>query len=153
MAKKKDYKKLRRVAQELFYEGLSQKAIALKLEVSENTISEWSKKDNWKSKKDNIILSKDTRLSELYEELKEFNRMIQEKEDYKVASSKEADARRKLIRDIKELETSYNIAETIQIGRDFTTYLKDLDYDFATQVLESYEGFVNHIIEKQKWQN
>ena len=153
MAKKRDYKQLRSLAQQLFYEGFIQKEISKKIDVSETTISRWAIEDNWKSKKDNIILSKDSRLSELYEELKEFNRMIQAKKDFKVASSKEADARRKLIRDIKELETSYNIAETIQIGRDFTTYLKDLDFDFASQVLESYEGFVNHIIEKQKWQS
>ena len=146
-------RELREVAQVLFMQGYIQKEIALKLKVSETTVSKWAKEDNWKHKKTNILMSRDNRLSELYEELAEFNRMIKAKDDYKIATSKEADARRKLIKDIKELETSYNIAETIQIGRDFTIYLKDLDFDFATQVLESYEGFVNHIIEKQKWQN
>lgn len=153
MAKKRDYTQLKQVGEQLFQQGYQQVQIAEKLGVSKTTVNNWAIKGNWQKKMDNIILSKDTRLSELYEELKEFSRMIQEKEKYKVADSKEADARRKLIRDIKDLETSYNIAETIQIGRDFTTYLKDLDFDFAMLVLESYEGFVNHIIEKQKWQS
>lgn len=153
MAKKRDYTQLKQLGEQLFQQGYQQVQIADKLGVSKTTVNNWAIKGNWQKKKDNIILSKDTRLSELYEELKEFSRMIQEKEDFKVASSKEADARRKLIKDIKDLETSYNIAETIQIGRDFTTYLKDLDFDFAMLVLESYEGFVNHIIEKQKWQS
>lgn len=145
-------KELREVAQVIFMQGYNQKEIALKLRVSEQTVSKWKKEDNWDDKKTNILMSKDNRLSELYEELFEFNRMIKAKEVYKVADSKEADARRKLIKDIKELETKYNIAETISIGRDFTTYLKNIDFDFSMQVLEAYEGFVNHQIDKQKWQ-
>lgn len=140
------------VAQTLFVQGYSQKEIARKLGKTEATVSKWSKDGNWKTKKTNILMSKDSRLSELYEELKEFNRMIKAKEGFKVATAAEADARRKLIRDINDLETKYNIAETIQIGRDFTTYLKDLDFDFSLQVLDAFEGFVNHIVDKQKWQ-
>ena len=149
MATKND---LRDVAQTLFMQGFTQKEIALKLSKSKNTIGKWATEDNWKSKKTNILMSKDSRLSELYEELNEFNRMIKAKEGFKIATAPEADARRKLIRDIKDLETKYNIAETIQIGRDFTSYLKDIDFDFSLQVLSAFDGFVNHIVEKQKWQ-
>ncbi|MFV0313270.1 MAG: terminase gpP N-terminus-related DNA-binding protein [Dysgonomonas sp.] len=145
-------KDLREVAQILFMQGFTQKEIALKLGVSENTISKWSRVDIWKDKKANILMSKDSRLSEMYEELAEFNKMIQTKDGYKVANQKEALARRMLIKDIKELETKYNIAETIQIGKDFTTFLKDIDFDLAMQVLNAFDGFVNHIIQKQKWQ-
>ncbi|MFT4168020.1 MAG: hypothetical protein QM653_02725 [Dysgonomonas sp.] len=152
MAKRKDYKQLKRWAQDLFYQGLTQKEISKKIDVSETTISKWSIDNNWKTKKDNIILSKDDRLSELYEELKEHNKMIREKTGYKVANKAEADARRQLIKDIKDLETNYNIAETIQIGRDFTAYVKEIDFEIASTVLDLYDGFVNHTIEKQKWQ-
>lgn len=145
-------RELREVAQVLFMQGYKQKEIALKLKVSETSVSKWAKEDNWKSRKDNILMSRDNRLSELYEELAEFNRMIKAKNDYKIATSKEADARRKLIKDIKELEVSYNIAETISIGKDFTTYLKDLDFDLAMMVLEAFDGFINHLIQKRKWQ-
>lgn len=146
-------RELREVAQVLFMQGYKQKEIALKLKVSETSVSKWAKEDNWKDKKTNILMSRDTRLSELYEELAEFNRMIKAKTGYKVADSKEGDARRKLIKDIKELETKYNIAETIQIGKDFTSYVKDIDFDTGMTVLELFDGFINHIIQKQKWQN
>lgn len=145
-------KDLREVAQILFMQGFIQKEIALKLGVSENTVSKWSREDNWKDKKSNILMSKDSRLSEMYEELAEMNKAIRDKKENKFANQKEATARRMLIKDIKELETKYNIAETIQIGKDFTTFLKDLDFDLAMQVLNSFDGFVNHIIQKQKWQ-
>lgn len=153
MAKKKDYTQLRQVAQALFYQGCEQKEIARRIDVSENTLSKWSQKDNWKTKKENIIMSRDSRLSELYEELAEHNKMIREKPGYKIANSKEADARRKCIRDIKELETAFNIAEAIQIGRDFTSYAKEIDFEAAMKILEMYDGFINHLIEKKKWQN
>ena len=153
MNKKKASRDDRDIAQMLYLQGLRQKEIALKLGRSEQTVSKWAKDDNWKDKKANIMMSRENRLSELYQELAEFNRMIKDKEEYKVADSKEADARRKLIKDIKELETKYNIAETISIGRDFTNYLKDFDFDFATQVLEAYDGFVNFTIQRQKWGN
>lgn len=145
-------KDLREVAQILFMQGFIQKEIALKLGVSENTVSKWSRVDNWKDKKSNILMSKDSRLSEMYEELAEMNKAIRDKMSNKFANQKEATARRMLIKDIKELETKYNIAETIQIGKDFTTFLKDLDFDLAMQVLNSFDAFVNHIIQKQKWQ-
>lgn len=145
-------KDLREVAQILFMQGFIQKEIALKLGVSENTVSKWSREDNWRDKKSNILMSKDSRLSEMYEELAEMNKMIRSKTENKFANQKEGVARRMLIKDIKELETKYNIAETIQIGKDFTTFLKDLDFDLAMQVLNAFDGFVNHIIQKQKWQ-
>lgn len=147
--KKRDNKEL---AEILFLQGYKQKEIALKLSISETTVSKWSKAMNWRHKKDNLIMSKESRLSELYQELAEFNRMIKAKEGYKVADSKEADARRKLVTDIKDLETKYNVAETISICKDFVTYLKDLDYDFAVEVMKAAEGFINQTIDKQKWQ-
>ena len=69
----------REVAQLLYLSGsLRQKEIALKLGVSENTVSRWAKADNWDTLKTNLLTAKKQRLSELYNELKEFNRMIAE---------------------------------------------------------------------------
>ena len=102
MAKKND---LRDVAQTLFMQGYSQKEIAKKLGKVEQTVSRWSKEGNWKTKKTNILTSKDSRLSELYEELAEFNRMIKSKEGFKVATHTEALVRRMLVNDIVSLET------------------------------------------------
>lgn len=143
----------REVAQLLYLSGsLRQKEIALKLGVSENTVSRWAKADNWDTLKTNLLTAKKQRLSELYNELKEFNRMIAEKDGYKVADSKEADARRKLITDIKELETKYSLAQTITIGEDFCEFVKQVDYTLAEKVMELYNGFINAKIEENKWQ-
>ena len=148
MATKND---LRDVAQTLFMQGYSQKEIAKKLGKVEQTVSRWSKEGNWKTKKTNILMSKDSRLSELYEELKETNRMIKSKEGFKVATAAEADARRKLIRDISDLETKYNIGEAIQIAREFTTFVRETDFDTATIILDLFDKFIEQLVQKQKW--
>lgn len=140
------------VAKILFLQGYAQKEIATKLEVSAVSVSKWKTKGNWEALKTNLLNSKNERLGELYTELAEFNKMIKEKKDYKVANSKEADARRKLIKDIAELERKYNVAQTISIGRDFITFLKDIDFEMSQKVLSYFDNFINHQIEKQKWQ-
>lgn len=144
---------LREVAKVLFMQGYTQKEIAGKITVSEQTISKWAKAYHWDNLKKNLVNSKSERLSELYDELMAFNLMIKNrKEGYRFPNSKEADVRRKLIRDIADLERKYNIGQTTTIARDFITFCRDIDFDFAKKANEYFDLFINHQIEKQKWQ-
>lgn len=146
--------KLREVGKILFVQGYLQKEIAAKLGVSEVTISRWAKADHWERLKKNLLNSKTERLSELYNELEAFNLMIKSREEgQRFPTSKEADIRRKLIRDISELETKYNIAQTTVIARDFVIFMQDIDFDFAQKANEYFDLFINDRIEKQKWQS
>lgn len=144
---------LREVAKVLFMQGYTQKEIAGKIAVSEVTISKWSKQDHWDNLKKNLVNSKTERLSELYDELAAFNQSIKNRDvSQRFPTSKEADVRRKLIRDIAELERKYNIGQTTVIARDFVTFARDIDFDFAQKANEYFDLFINHQIEKQKWQ-
>lgn len=149
MAKKNN---AREVAEILYTQGYTGKEIALKIGVSEKTISRWVAAGHWKDKKENLLFSRNNRLNELYLELKEFNRKIKEKQGYKVADSKEADARRKLIMDIKALQTEYSLGELVQIGTEFTDFVKEIDLELSGQVLNLFNQFINHTIERTKWQ-
>ena len=150
---KKQTNNNRELAQILFLQGgLQKKDIAEKLGVSQQTITNWAKADNWDALKKNLLTGKKRILSQLYDELSEFNRMIEDRQGYKVATSKEADARRKLIKDIKDLESKYSIAQTTQIAMDFCDFLKPLDYDLAQTVTEYFSAFIQEQVEKQKWQ-
>lgn len=150
MAKEKS--KQKEIARILYLQDYRQKDIADKLGVAENTVCRWAKTEAWDSLKKNLLNSKYQRLAELYNELEEFNRMIKEKDGYKVANSKEADARRKLITDISELETKYNIGQVTSIARDFVHFVGEIDFDFSQRTLSYFEAFVEQQIEKQKWQ-
>jgi transposase len=144
---------LREVAKVLFMQGYTQKEIAGKIKVSEVTISRWAKEDNWDNLKKNLVNSKSERLSELYDELAAFNQMIKSRDiAMRFPNSKEADVRRKLIRDIADLERKYNIGQTTVIARDFVTFCRDIDFEFAQKANEYFDLFINHQIEKQKWQ-
>ncbi len=144
---------LREVAKVLFMQGYTQKEIAAKINVSEQTISKWSKTDHWDNLKKNLVNSKTERLSELYDELMALNAMIKTREEgFRFPNSKEADIRRKLIRDIADLERKYNIGQTTVIARDFITFCRDIDFDFSQKANEYFDLFINHQIDKQKWQ-
>jgi transposase len=145
---KKNSEELARI---LYIQGYSQKDIAERLEVSEVSVSNWKKKGCWDNLKTNLLNSRHERLGELYNELAEFNRMVKDKEGYKICDSKEADARRKLIADISELERKYSIGETVCIAKDFITFAQSVDAPFAKQALPMFDSFINHVISKAKW--
>lgn len=141
----------RQIARTLFVQGgMTQKEIASKLEVTEQTISRWSKKDHWDELKKNVMSGKQEILRSLYTELQKLQSIIEENGG--VADSKQADIRRKLITDIRQLETRYSVSQTVQIGMDFCEFLKEIDFDLAGKISRYFQSFIDEQIEKQKWQ-
>jgi uncharacterized protein YjcR len=147
MAKRND----REIAQMLFTNGYKQKEIAFKLGFSETTISKWSKEGNWRTKKSGLLTEKDSLIEGLMSELAEYKRMVENKEGFKFSDSKEADARRKIMKDLKDLENEYNLGSAIQTGQDYINHLREIDVEFASQSLEAFDGFINVLIERKKW--
>lgn len=141
----------RQIARTLFVQGgMTQKEIASKLEVTEQTISRWSKKDHWDELKKNVMSGKQEILRSLYTELQKLQNIIEAQGG--VANSKQADIRRKLITDIRQLETRYSVSQTVQIGMDFCEFLKEIDFELAGKISKYYQSFIDEQIEKQKWQ-
>ena len=141
----------RQIARTLFVQGgMTQKEIASKLEVTEQTISRWAKKDHWDELKKNVMSGKQEILRSLYTELQKLQTIIEGNGG--VADSKQADIRRKLITDIRQLETRYSVSQTVQIGMDFCEFLKEIDFDLAGKISGYFQSFIDEQIEKQKWQ-
>jgi DNA-binding transcriptional regulator LsrR (DeoR family) len=150
---------MREVAKALFMQGFLQQEIHEKLGVSKASVCKWAKEENWDTLKKNLVNSKSERLSELYDELAALGKSIKDREDgQRFPTPKEADIRRKIIKDISELESRYNIAEASVIARDFTLFCRDFtqaddkEFVFAKRVNDMFELFIDHLIEKQKWQ-
>lgn len=135
---KKDYAKV------LFTrEKLAQKDVAQKAGVSEKTISKWVNDENWKRMRQSILLTRQEQMQNLLMELEELNAFIQSKaEGFRFATSKEADTRRKLIRDIKELETKASLAEIIETCKRFIKWLQPVDYAKAKEVAALFDEFI-----------
>ena len=103
---KKDY------AKQLFLNdpGITQAEIAEKVGVSKVTICKWVKDGKWQELQASLLIGKEEQLARLYKQLRLLNDAIENKEDQKFATSKEADAILKLTVAIKNLETETNIA-------------------------------------------
>lgn len=141
----------RQIARTLFVQGgMTQKEIASKLEVTEQTISRWAKKDHWDELKKNLMSGKQEILRSLYTELQKLQTIIEENGG--VADSKQADIRRKLITDIRQLETRFSVSQTVQVGMDFCEFLKEIDFELAGKISQYFQAFIDEQIEKQKWQ-
>ena len=141
----------RQIARTLFVQGgMTQKEIASKLEVTEQTISRWAKKDHWDELKKNLMSGKQEILRSLYTELQKLQTIIEENGG--VADSKKADIRRKLITDIRQLETHYSVSQTVQVGMGFCEFLKEIDFELAGKISQYFQAFIDEQIEKQKWQ-
>ncbi|MCH5690032.1 DDE transposase family protein [Niabella sp. W65] len=86
-------------------EKLDGKIIAKRVHVSENTISNWVNKFNWKSLRNRLLIGKDETLNNYYEQAEELNRVIKSKpEGQRYPDTKQADIQIKLTASIRNLK-------------------------------------------------
>jgi DNA-binding XRE family transcriptional regulator len=94
----------------------SQKDLALRVGVSENTISKWVKDEGWEKHRASIILTKDEELRRVYMQLTELNdNIFKRPQGERFSTTKEADILVKLSATIRQLETDVALAEAIEV--------------------------------------
>lgn len=124
---------------------ITQKALAVRVGVSENTIGKWIKESNpnWDSLRINLTLTREEQYQCILLELKQLNQSIADKpEGKKFADAKEADARRKMIKDLKDLETKASISETVSVCSRIVNWLSKTDLETTKQVAEIFDAFI-----------
>jgi hypothetical protein len=113
----------RELAKRLFLDDkLTFKEVAIKVGVTEKTISNWAKADKWQEINRSLLVTKDVQIASLYDQLEWLNQDIKRRE-IKVATSKEADAISKITSAINRLETETSTGDAIEVMRKFMTYL------------------------------
>ncbi len=125
-------------------EGITiQKQLADKVGVSENTMSRWVRDGEWEKLKNNMLLTREEQMQSLILELVEINAAIKMRDKgERYADSKLADIRRKLIRDIKDLETKAGVAELINSGQRFIKWVSIFDFEKSKEIAELYNSFI-----------
>ncbi len=125
-------------------EGVTiQKQLAEKVGVSENTVSRWVRDEQWEKFRNNMLLTREEQMQNLLQELVELNEFIKDRpKGERFATSKEGDVRRKLIKDIKDLETKASLSETIHTATQFTKWLSALDLKKAKEVGDLFNSFI-----------
>ena len=124
-------------------EKLTQKELAARVGVSENTISKWVNEGDWEKLRKNILLTREEQMQLMINELEALNKFIQDKPPgFRFADSKEANIRRNLVKDIKELETKASLAEIIEAGKRFTKWLTISDLKKAREFADLFDAFI-----------
>jgi transposase len=143
MATKKEMQDERDHAKLLFiHEQLSQKEIAVRIKVSEVTISKWAKLYRWDNLRVSITITKEEQLKNLYRQLAEMNKAIAERADKKYATSAEADAISKLATAIDKMESDVGIADIVSVAKKFLSWLRKFDLSKAQDITPLFDAFV-----------
>lgn len=130
-------------------ERLPQKEIAEKVGVSPATMTKWVNENDsqWKKLQKNLFLTREEQMAHLLDELVQINESIKLKPvGLQFADSKLADVRRKLIKDIKELETSAAIPEVIHSCKKLLEFVRDTDLKEAQRIAGIVDAFIKSIL-------
>lgn len=120
-----------------------QKELAVRVDVNPNTIGRWIAEEGWEKLRKPLLLTREEQLQNLYTELENLQEYIKgKKEGQQFADSKEADVRRKLIKDIKDLETKASIVEMIETFKRITEWMKRQDVEEAKKLVEIFDRFI-----------
>lgn len=136
---KKDY------ARQLYLNdsSITQAEIAEKVGVSKVTLCKWVKDGKWQELQASLLIGKEEQLARLYKQLRLLNDAIENKEDQKFATSKEADAILKLTVAIKNLETETNIAEKMATGKEFLAFVrKTSGFELSKDVAKLFNAYI-----------
>jgi len=128
-------------AQTLYLQGdMSQKDIAVKVNVSEKTISKWVNESDWDKLRKSLLATKPAILRRLYDHLDRLNTAIEK--DNRLANSKEADAMHKITASIRNLETETSTGEIADVGRKFIQFVQKENWADAQKLTEYFDSFI-----------
>ena len=131
---------------EITRNNLSQKEAAEKVGLTPQTINKYYQEENWDKLKKNLLLTREEQMANLYDELTQINEYIKTlPEGKRFADSKLGDVRRKLVKDIKELETTASLPEIIHASQKIMEFIRKVDLEKAQELA----GFVDAFIKSQ----
>lgn len=141
---KKELERLKNHAQLLITrEGLTQKEAATRTGISTTTINKWYNEGEWSKLQKNFLLTREEQMANLLNELVAINEHILAKpEGERFADSKLGDVRRKLVKDIKELETKAALPEIIHACTGLLEFIRKVDLDKAQELSKYVDGFI-----------
>lgn len=111
------------------------------IEVSERTLRKWINDESWDKLRKSFLVTRQNQIVMLYDQLEFLNNDISKRE-VKVATPKEAQTITKITLAIKSLETEASLGETIEVGKNFIDFMKDLDFQKAQMITGLFDQFI-----------
>lgn len=128
-------------AQMLFTSAdLTQKEIAVKVGVSEKSMSKWVNDGQWDKLRKSLLTTKSEQLRMLYDQLQTLNSFIKDSTGY--ANSKEADSILKLTAAIKNLETETSVGQIIEVATQFIRFVQVDDLVASQQITLLFDAYI-----------
>lgn len=116
-------------------EKITAKDLAEKVGVSEKTIGDWIREGKWDRLKRNTFLTRQEQHAKLLEELERMNEDIAGADGLGYADAKQANARRLLVRDIKDLEAEeHGTSDIISVLIAFLEFSRKRDPQLAKTI-------------------
>jgi transposase-like protein len=126
-------------------ERLTQKEVATRAEVSEQTMSKWVKEYNWEKLRRSLLVTKQEQIGRLYEQIENLNTIIDAQEQ-KFADSKQADILTKLTAAIRNMETEVNIGERVEVGMQFCDFVRQAAPEKSSEVVTLFDSFIKSLL-------
>lgn len=121
----------------------TQKELSQKVGISEKTIGKWINEEGWEKLQRNFVLTREEQMANLLDELSELNAFIRLKpEGKRFADAKEGDVRRKLIKDIKELETKALLPDIIHACVGLLDFIRKADLSKAQDLSRFVDAYI-----------
>lgn len=132
------------LAKSLYIHGtFTLEEIAEKVGCARQTLTKWSKADNWEEVKASKTISPEQILAGFNRQIIEINKNIDSRpEGERFATTAEADTLVKLASAIKKIETDTGIADIVNVGIKFTNWLRPLDLDMAKKFSDLIDAYI-----------
>lgn len=128
-------------------ENLTQKEASERVGVTPATMNKWYADGKWDTLKKNILLTRQEQMIMLQDELVRLNEFIANKpEGSKWADGKEANIRRYLIKDIKDLETKASLPEIIHACQHLLEFIRKVDLVKAQELSKFVDGYIKSLL-------
>lgn len=136
------------LAKALFINGTyTLEEIADKVGCARQTITKWSKADNWEDLKASRTISPEQILAGFNRQIIEINKQIDSREEgQRFATPAEADTLVKLASAIKKIETDTGIADVVNVSMKFTNWLRPLDLEMAKKISNIFDAYLKDIL-------
>ena len=118
------------------------KEIALRVKVSEKTISKWADLDGWDKLRKSLLTTRQNQLVHFYNQLEAMNDMIALRTP-PVPLSKEADTMSKITSNIQKLETEVGLGEYVEVGKKILTFIQNVNLNDAINFKNYIDEFIN----------
>lgn len=125
-------------------ERLTQKEVAARADVSEQTMVKWVKEFGWEKLRRSLLVTKQEQIGRLYDQIEKLNTDIGDG----YADSKQADVLTKLTAAIRNMETEVNIGERVEVCMELCDYVRQVAPEKSSELVTLCDLFIKSMLKR-----